>query len=55
MEVIIILLAIVFSVLVGKYAEEKNRSFGAWFFLSLCISPILGFIFCAIAGDKPAE
>jgi len=55
MEIFLVLGAVLGSFLVGNYAKEKGRSAAAWFFLSVFISPILGFIFCAIAGDKPAE
>ena len=45
-----IILWIVFSVLVGVYASSKKRSGFGWFFLSLIISPLIGFIIVAVAG-----
>ena len=41
-----------FSALAGVYADSKNRAGVGYFILSLCLSPIIGFIIIAIAGKK---
>lgn len=41
---------IVFSILVGIFASSKQRSGVGWFFLSLIISPLIGFIIVLVAG-----
>jgi hypothetical protein len=43
---------IVFSALVGLYADSKNRSGIGYVFLSLLLSPLIGFFVVAIAGEK---
>jgi hypothetical protein len=48
----VFILWIVFSVLVGLYADSKNRSGIGYVFLSLLLSPVIGFIVVAIAGEK---
>jgi hypothetical protein len=40
---------------VGAYASSKGRSGFGWFLLSCLISPLLGFIFCAIASDEKKQ
>lgn len=50
MEVFIFWL--VFSIAVGAYGASKGRSGFGWFLLAMVISPLLGFIFCAIASNK---
>jgi len=40
-----------FSVAVGVWASNRGRSGVGWFVLSLVVSPLLGFIFCAVARD----
>jgi hypothetical protein len=40
-----------FAAAVGAYGSSKGRSGFGWFLLSVVISPLLGFIFCAIADD----
>jgi len=42
MEIFIIW--IIFSVLVGVYASAKKRSGVGWFFVSLILSPLIGFL-----------
>lgn len=41
MYVLIFLLSVAFSVLIGKFALNKDRSFFGWFLLSCVISPLL--------------
>ena len=43
------------SILVGAFASSKKRSGFGWFFLSLIISPLIGFIIVAIAGLPRGE
>lgn len=38
------------SILVGVFASSKGRSGIGWFFLSLIISPLIGFIIVLVAG-----
>ena len=40
------------SVLVGALASGKNRSGFGWFILSCLLSPLIGAIALAIAGEK---
>jgi hypothetical protein len=40
-----------FAIAVGAYASSKGRSGFGWFLLAMVISPLLGFIFCAIVDD----
>jgi uncharacterized membrane protein YiaA len=41
---------IVFAVLVGVYAANKGRSGPGFFFLSLILSPLIGFIIAAVVS-----
>jgi len=41
----------VFAIAVGAYGSSKGRSGFGWFLLSMLLSPLLGFIFCAVADD----
>ena len=52
MEVMILLVNVLLCVWVGSSAGKKNRSAGGWFFLSLCISPILGGLGLLLSGEK---
>lgn len=47
----IVLFWLLFSIAVGAFANSRGRSGFGWFTLSALISPLLGFIFCAIASD----
>lgn len=47
----IVLVWLLFSVAVGAFASGRGRSGFGWFALSALISPLLGFLFCAIAAD----
>lgn len=40
------------SILVGALASGKGRSGIGYFFLSICLSPLVGLIAVAIAGEK---
>lgn len=42
---------VLLAVAVGAYGASKGRSGFGWFLLSLLISPLLGFIFCALVKD----
>ena len=55
MGIILLLLRIIFSAMVGNYAEGKGRSFGWGFILSFLISPLLMWIIYAIIGDKKGD
>ena len=49
---------IVFSILVAVYANNKGRSGAGFFFLSLLLSPVIGFIMAAVSSpqrEKVAE
>ena len=46
------LLWIALSVLVGKLADDRGRSFGGFMVLSILISPIFAGIILLIAGEK---
>ena len=50
----IFILWVIFSALVGLYADSKSRSGIGYTFLSMLLSPVIGFIIVAIAGDKTA-
>jgi ribosomal protein S14 len=43
---------IVLSILCGVYASSKGRSGVRFFFLALCLSPLIGFIAAAIASPN---
>ena len=47
----IVLAWVVFSYLCGKYGEKKGLSFTKFFWISLLISPVIGFIWCAISME----
>jgi len=51
-QFIILLVNVLLCAWVGSAAGKKDRSAGGWFFLSLCLSPILGGLFLLIAGEK---
>ena len=42
---------VVFSYLCGKYGEKKGLSFTKFFWISLLISPVVGFIWCALSME----
>jgi hypothetical protein len=44
------ILWIIFAILVGVFASSKKRSGIGWFFVSLILSPLIGFIIVAVAG-----
>ena len=44
MEIVFIIVWVVLSILVGKYAEEHGESKGLIIFISLFTSPLIGFI-----------
>lgn len=48
---------IIFCILVAIYADSKGRSWVGYFFISLLLSPFIGFIIILIQGsyDKEAE
>jgi hypothetical protein len=43
---------IVFSILVAVYANNKGRSGAGFFFLSLLLSPVIGFIMAAVSSPQ---
>ena len=42
---------VLFSVAVGILASNRGRSGVGWFFLSLCLSPLLGLIFVLVSSN----
>jgi hypothetical protein len=49
---------VIFAILVGVYASNKGRSGAGFFFLSLLLSPLIGFIIAALSSpqrEKVAE
>ncbi|KAB0586186.1 hypothetical protein [Comamonas kerstersii] len=46
----IFLLWLLLSVAVGVWASKRGRSFWGWMLFSLLLSPLVGFVFVAIAG-----
>lgn len=42
---------VLFAIAVGVFASNRGRSGFGWFFLSVLISPLLGFIFCAVSQN----
>ncbi len=53
MEVaIIIFVCVVLAVLVGVYASSKGRSGPGFFFLSLLLSPLVGFVIAVVTTPK---
>ena len=52
MEFAVFLVVIVFAVLVGFYASNKGRSGPGFFFLSLLLSPVVGFIIAVVIAPK---
>ena len=50
----IVFLWIALSIAAGVFASNyRNRSGFGWFFLSLLISPLLGFVFIAVSKRLP--
>jgi len=45
---------ILLSILVGVFASSKKRSGVGWFFISLFISPLIGFIILLVIGPSPS-
>jgi len=43
---------LIFSIIVGAIASGKNRSGVGYFFISLFLSPLIGIIIIAVAGEK---
>ena len=37
---------------VGKYAERRGRSYWLFFFISLILNPIIGYIIAALIGES---
>jgi hypothetical membrane protein len=48
----LLLISLIGSVLIGVFANSKNRSGFGWFLLSIFITPILTFIILAILSEK---
>ncbi len=46
---------IILSALCGVYASSKGRSGMGYTFLSMLLSPVIGFIVVAIAGEKKEQ
>lgn len=40
------------SIIVGLVGKASGRSFLVWFFISLCIDPILGFLLLQVSKGK---
>jgi hypothetical protein len=40
------------SLIVGLVAKASGRSFLVWFFISMCIDPILGFLLLQVSKGK---
>ena len=54
MEIVFLLFWLLFAMAVGLYATRKGRSTLGWFFFSLLLSPLLGFVFVAALGSRAA-
>ncbi|HTZ72674.1 MAG TPA: zinc ribbon domain-containing protein [Candidatus Aquilonibacter sp.] len=52
MEVAVFLVWIVSAILVGVYASSKGRSGPGFFFLSLLLSPVVGFAITVVIAPK---
>lgn len=48
------LLWFLFAIAVGIFASGRGRSGFGWFLLSLLLSPLLGFVFCAVSKNLRA-
>lgn len=44
-----------FAMAVGMFAGSRGRSGFGWFVLSMLISPLLGFIFCAVSSNLKVD
>ena len=53
--IVIIITWLIFCVVVGAVAQSIGRSFGGYFAISLCLSPLIGFIILAIKGKASEE
>ena len=42
----------VLAIAVGAWAHNRGRSFFGWWLFSMLLSPLLGFIFVAVAGKS---
>jgi hypothetical protein len=51
---ILVLVWIVLAIAVGAYASSKGRSGVGFFFLSLLLSPLIGFLFALVAKTDAA-
>lgn len=51
----IIILSVLFSFGIGAWADSYKRSFGAWFVVSVIVSPIIAGIILMIIGDAGKE
>lgn len=43
------------SIAVGMFASSRGRSGFGWFLISILFSPLVGFVFVLLAGDKKKE
>jgi hypothetical protein len=51
MQMTFVIFWALFAVAVGIWASNRGRSGFGWFMLAVIISPLLAFIFCAVAKD----
>ena len=51
MSILVFIIAIVLDYLVGKYAEGKGHSFGKFFWISVFLTPIIGFLWALVAEE----
>ena len=49
---VFLLIYLGFCALVGKYANNRGRSFWFFFILSIFLDPVVGFIIAALAGES---
>lgn len=54
MDMFILFFWLPLCIAVGILANRYNRSGLGWFFFSVLLSPLLGFIFVLACGPKPA-
>lgn len=49
------LIVLLIDIACGIFATKKNRSFWGYFILSLFFTPIVGFIFLLVLGNKSKD
>jgi hypothetical protein len=52
---IILLCWVLLAILVGRYAREKGPSGASFFFISVFLSPLIGFLIALLSSPQPEK